>query len=165
MSDRDFGALREDLEALNIQEAVNAGIDQTVDRLADMNRAQLMAGFASDGTRLLPYRSPQYAQLKNMMNPEPGFGNPDFYLTGAFQARIRAERFGEVVEIASYDEKAPHLEGRESDVPFQNWDPDAKPSNAGADRIYGPTAENHNIYVTEDLEPLVIEAIRKQISL
>lgn len=153
--DRDFGDLQEALETLDIREEVYAAIDTTVDRLADMNRDQLLLGYTSNLTRLPRYASYSYAKLKNAMNPAPGIGNPDYYLTGAFQSRIRAERFGEEIEVASYDEKAPYLEARTGHGNAEE----------GADLMYGPTVENHNIYVEEDLEPEILDRIEKQLKL
>src|SRR4051812_39596366 len=101
--DRDFGDLMEALEELDLVEELNEAIDLTVDRLADLNREQLYQGFDSNHQRLPRYQSPTYALLKQEMNPAPGLYNPDYYLKGGFYARIRAERFGAEVEVASYD--------------------------------------------------------------
>lgn len=143
-----FGELLDNLNGMDLEEISKRALDETVDRIADLNREQLKAGFTSTGNRLRPYRSKNYAAVKNLMNPLPGLGNPDFLVTGAFHAKIQAERFGDNIGVHSYDQKAEDLEARD-----------------GADNIYGLTEDNHSKYVEEDLSPVYYREVRESLKL
>lgn len=70
--------------ALNPQQLLANAADKEPQLAADLNRQQLFQkGLKANGERLKPYRSDYYARRKNRMNPAPGFGNPDAYLTGS----------------------------------------------------------------------------------
>jgi hypothetical protein len=142
----DPGEYLSNLENMDLQAITERAIDKTLDRIADRNREQLYQGFTPTGGRLAPYRRRKYAAIKNEMNPLPGFGNPDFYLTGAFHRQIQAERVGDIVGVHSYDSKAPKLEDRD-----------------GADNIYGMGEEHHNEYVREDLSPVYYQEIAESL--
>ena len=78
--------------------------------IADLNREQLMDGVNKEGKKLRKYRSPKYAARKNRMNPIPGLGNPDLYLTGRFQEAMNVKLNSKTsFEIYSTDSKAPKL--------------------------------------------------------
>ena len=143
-----FGELLENINQMDLEEISRRSLDQTIDRIADLNREQLKQGITSTGGRLRPYRSRNYAIVKNQMNPLPGLGNPDFLVTGAFHAKIQAERFGDTIGVHSYDQKAESLEARD-----------------GADKIYGLIPENHNLYVEEDLTPVYLKEVRQSLKL
>lgn len=82
-----------------------------------LNREQLYQfGQASTGNKLKPYKRIRYARAKHHMNPSPGFGNPDFYVTGAFQKAIKVEELGGILRITSTDFKTPFLLKRDPDT-------------------------------------------------
>lgn len=56
--------------------------------MADLNRDRLKSGLRPDGRRYSKYKNKYYAKRKYEMNPVPGLGNPDFYLTGEFHKGI-----------------------------------------------------------------------------
>ncbi len=82
-------------QALRISQDHTVGaIELTAVQLADVNRKQLMTGRNADGDKVIPDYSKyggedSYAALKHSMNPVPGFGTPDLYLTGSFHKSIR----------------------------------------------------------------------------
>lgn len=78
--------------------------------IADYNRKQLFEeGVDSEGNKLKPYKRAKYARAKHAMNPLPGLGNPDDYLTGKFQKSILAIVKDKALVFESSDAKAPFL--------------------------------------------------------
>jgi len=77
------------MEAINLTAETEDAIQQNQVAIADLNREQLFKeGIDSTGKKLSKYKNEKYALKKNLMNPLPGLGNPDFYVTGAFQKSI-----------------------------------------------------------------------------
>lgn len=81
----------ENFQKLNIEKDVKVTIAQTVDSLKQLNIEQLKSGQTSEGGRFKHYRSKSYAEMKNQMNPEAGYGNPDLILTGYTVSTIRVD--------------------------------------------------------------------------
>ncbi len=50
------------------------------------------------------------------MNPLPGEGVPDLFLTGEFQRQMDVEISGNVIDVISKDEKGPELEDKYQDI-------------------------------------------------
>lgn len=71
-------------QRLDIDTEVINTIKSNAERMLTLNKEQLKEGFDKQGKRLREYRSDLYAQVKNRMNPLPGYGNPDLFKTGAF---------------------------------------------------------------------------------
>lgn len=71
-------------QRLDIDTEVINTIKSNSERMLTLNKEQLKEGFDKQGKRLREYRSDLYAQVKNRMNPLPGYGNPDLFKTGAF---------------------------------------------------------------------------------
>ena len=64
-------------------------ITDNPDELLNLERKQLFEmGEDSKGQKLKPYRNPKYARAKNELNPLPGLGTPDYYVTGDFQRSL-----------------------------------------------------------------------------
>lgn len=85
-------------------------LDDTSDKIAEANTRQLESGTDATGGKVGLYRSEVYAEMKNRMNPKPGFGVVDLRLTGSFYSRMVTNVVGENVITESTDEKAPELE-------------------------------------------------------
>lgn len=143
-----LGTMLEDLELLDLIGITETAISRTTDQMAQRNRDQLYQGFTSTGQRLRKYASPNYATVKQAMNPVPGYGNPDFFVTGQFYARLQAEVFGDIVGMHSSDSKAPYLEDRD-----------------GADNIYGLGEKQHEAYIDEDLAPVFYREVLEGLNL
>lgn len=76
-----------------------------------LNQKQLFEkSIDSDGNKLKEYRSSSYAARKNTINPLPGFGRPDLYVTGKFYKGFYAEVKGRRLTIGSNDAKSGGLE-------------------------------------------------------
>jgi hypothetical protein len=76
-------------------------------------RAQMKRGERGDGQKISPrYSSITYAIDKQRKNPSPGFGIPDLYDTGAFQAGIYIKFGNYNFTIGSNDSKSPDLEAK-----------------------------------------------------
>jgi hypothetical protein len=88
--------------------------------VANLNAEQLSKGISSTGTPFAPYRNEAYADYKHRKNPQPGYGNPDYILTGSFVSKIVATVSGDGYQITSTDEKTAELVNRDPDnSPFQ----------------------------------------------
>ncbi len=96
-------------QALNVESEAVTSIQRTEKDMAELNREQLAAGFDAQGDRLMPYRSRDYAEFKHQMNPEPGLGNPDLILTGAFVHSLRVRGQGKNIIFHASDIKADDL--------------------------------------------------------
>lgn len=125
------------LQSINMATIVSDSIEETTDDFIAENKKQLLAGYDSNGDRLLKYQSNKYARVKNEYNPLPGLGNPDLNLTGAFQARIEATLSGTTITELSTDSKGPELE--------QKYGP----------QIFGVGGEYKNNYLSESLGPQI----------
>ena len=93
----------ENFSKLNIDKEVKVSIGKTVESLKLLNIEQLKAGQTSKGSKFQKYRSRDYAEMKNQMNSEPGLGNPDLILTGAFVSSIQVDVGGDSLEITAND--------------------------------------------------------------
>lgn len=134
------------MQALNMPEIAAEAFTRVEDQYAEENKKQLFEGFDKHGDYLQEYKSPVYAEVKNRMNPLPGFGNPDFYVTGAFTNSRKITISGDQIITTFSDEKAPQLLARDPDI-----------NGLGG----GFKAE----FVSENLRPSFISTIREKTGL
>lgn len=107
------------LQGLNIQEATEEAVEMTAEEFVTFNTAQLYAGKNALGRPIAPgYAWETYADKKHAMNPKPGYGIPDAYLTGAFYSGFGiSAQGGQVIEDSDVEyadklfEKYDHLGG------------------------------------------------------
>lgn len=110
------------LRAVRVQDQRNEALQamaDTRDNYLQYQKHQLFTGFDSKEQRLLPYASKTYAEKKAAMNPLPGFGNPDFYLTGEFYRSFRADIDNEGFRLYATDpdqDKVSFLERRDPNI-------------------------------------------------
>ena len=72
------------VQSCRLKEEMPNLILSTSYEITTLNQEQLYAGQLSTGEQIQPeYASKYYAKKKNALNPEPGFGVPDIFLTGA----------------------------------------------------------------------------------
>ena len=90
-------------EELNTLVAI-AG-EKNKEELADLNVEQMNEGLRSDGKKIVPEYSPNYAKLK-------GFKTPNLKLTGDFHSGVFVERKGDKLLFDSSDEKTDKLESQ-----------------------------------------------------
>jgi hypothetical protein len=69
----------------NIESIAEESVSQASPSFVEAQKDQLLQGSNSAGESFRRYRNPDYAKMKNLMNPLPGLGNPDLKLTGQFQ--------------------------------------------------------------------------------
>lgn len=94
------------VESINLPDQVPVIIQETSDKAIELNRQQLYEkSVDKHEMKLLSYNWPNYAVMKNQMNPKPGFGHPDLYLTGSFQKAMFMKVEKETFEISSSDGK------------------------------------------------------------
>lgn len=98
--------------------------------LVDMNTEQIKQGRDSTGSSISPdYYSEDYAQMKNQMNPRPGFGVPDLFLEGDFQEGFFVEDAPEGWKVDSKDEKRNKLASKYGEEIFGNTPEDEEEFN------------------------------------
>ena len=92
--------------------------------MIDINRANMMQGFNTDGSEIGGYASYIYEQLKSRMNPKAG-GRVDLFLDGGYQGSMFVEIKGGKFKIESEDEKYSELTANYGDkhfgVPDKDW--------------------------------------------
>lgn len=112
-----ISSLSEKFKTLNTDKVIDESLNETKDEFKAINKSQLKAGKTNTGENVAPkYRRKKYALAKNQMNPLPGLGNPDLFLTGAFYEGIGVEVGKDVFDIISKDEKGPELENKYKDI-------------------------------------------------
>jgi len=107
-------------------------------------------GYRSDDRLISPmYRSEGYAEFKESINPKPGKGNPDLFVTGEFYNGlfVSFNKAAYTFTVANRDEKAPKLERKYGE------------------KIYGLNKENKGYFATEILKPKLIGKLRDQLGL
>lgn len=88
--------------------------EATMPNFVELQKNQLYHGLNQDGSKIgeeRPYRSRQYAKEKHAMNPLPGEGNPDLFLTGETYEGLKADVGDKAISIMSTDEKFEGLQG------------------------------------------------------
>lgn len=128
---------------IDIEAAIPELVQQKAYEIITLNQQQLYTGRKSTNAKITPkYAGVYYAKGKAAVNPMPGFGTPDLFVTGAFY-----KGFGVVVNSKEYtvnsnEEKASKLE-----------------LQYGSE-IYGLTKENKADFAINTLLPAVREYIR-----
>lgn len=135
------------IEAINVPDVADTIISVTEESLVETQRAQMMAGMASDGKKIGEYRQELYAIKKHAMNPGAGFPNVDLFYKGDFQEKITATVIGDELIIESYDYKAPALIAKYGE------------------RIFGLNEDFKNAYLTGSLRPAFIAHIESLVGL
>jgi hypothetical protein len=84
-----FERLRDAWASVDLVKEVTIIASNNTEKIAGYNKEQLYKeGEDSTGKKLRKYRSKKYARVKNQMNPAPGLGNPDLFVTGSFHESI-----------------------------------------------------------------------------
>lgn len=138
------------LDKVNIKSTIVMCLEQSQYEIIAFNRGQLHAGQDNTGGLIdRKYKRKQYALFKEELNPVPGYGTPDLYVSGNFYNGI-----GVVVNssqwnftISSSDSKAPKLELKYSTD------------------IYGLDPENTEYLSQEIIKPKIIDSLRNQLGL
>lgn len=93
------------------------------------------------------YKRQTYAEMKESMNPKPGLGNPDLFLTGEFynSLQFNINKSQMTFTVNSKDDKATKLEKKYGE------------------KIYGLNSENKGYFSNEILRPKIVSELRKAI--
>jgi hypothetical protein len=94
----------------NLEPIAESSISEVAPDFVEAQKAQLEQGNNSEGGSFRKYRNAVYAKEKNLMNPLPGYGNPDLKYSGNFYRGIKATVQGGKIVVESTDEKAQMLE-------------------------------------------------------
>lgn len=124
-------------------------IVDTKPELLQLNKDQLMnEGVDKNSKKLKSYASNSYAVRKNRMNPFPGLGTPDLYLTGGFQNSFTLR----INSKSSFDIYSTN--GKNNDLT----------KKYGKD-IFGLTTDSKTEYQREVMQPQLITEVRKILKL
>jgi len=97
-------------KSINLRQQVPILIEQDADTVTDLNKEQLYErSVDKNGAPLRLYGSVGYSLDKNRINPRPGFGRPDLYLTGAFYRGFNIRVTRNALTITSSDSKTSML--------------------------------------------------------
>ncbi len=97
---------------LNFKDEISKTMEDMAIEIADQNRAQLKKGQTAKGGKFKEYATDFWSVLKHRMNPIPGFGNPDLFVTGDFASLIKLQMsLSDSGEMFSEDPKNDRLEG------------------------------------------------------
>lgn len=143
------GDMLDALEGLDMKGIVMEVLEDNKEDYVKKNLEQLYSGLNPEGEKISPEYVPgPYRQKKARMNPAPGEGTPDFFLTGAMYDETEAEIEGEEIVIESSVDYAKYNEERWGDA-----------------EIWGLSPINHNEFVFEQLQPIIIEKVSEQTGL
>lgn len=149
------------VELIDPVRTVQLCIQSTSFEMVAFNCKQLESGLTSLDSTLQPYdpklkyygkqypeyKGDFYQVFKNKLNPKPGIGNPDLFLTGEFYKGIGVVVTPTEYTVNSTSENAPRLE-----IKYGS-------------EIYGLTPQNQGIYCEETLQPAIIASLVQQIGL
>lgn len=138
------------IQRIQVRPIIALCLEQSQYEVLSFNRGQLYMGEDNKGRLLSPmYRSQAYADFKESLNPKPGYGIPDLFVTGEFynsiQIKVNPSQF--TFTIFSENSKAPKLERKYG----QN--------------IYGLNEENKQYFGNEIIRPKIVAEFKKQIGL
>lgn len=114
---RSIKQLLDSVTSLDMDRIADDTLEGTKDEIADFNIDQLRHGISQSGEHFKPYQNEEYAEMKNRLNPLPGFGNPDYILTGDFSSRVEAKVTKEGFQLTSTDSKLEKLIERDPEDP------------------------------------------------
>lgn len=111
-------SLYEKVQAMNTDVIIEEAIEETAGSITEENKKQMLAGKTASGAVIGEYRNELYAEVKNRMNPLPGFGVPDLKLTGSFQSKMGTNVIGDSIITESTDTKNQKLREKYGDGIF-----------------------------------------------
>lgn len=80
--------------------------------MTNLLRAQLYEGTRGDGQKIGEYNNAGNADFKHDLNPLPGLGNVDLFITGAYYSRFQLEVGSSTYAFTNSDSKAGKLEAK-----------------------------------------------------
>lgn len=148
-------ALLDRLDVTDLKPIIVLCFDDSKYEGLQLIKGQLKQGKNQNNENFYFYESQPYSLDKEKLNPLPGFGRADFFVTGQFYEGIQM-----VVNSSQYnftifgtDQKTPRLEELISN---QGGEPDL---------IYGLDAENTEYLSQEILKPKIIAELKSQLGL
>jgi len=126
------------VQSIKLRDNLPVLIRNTSAEILTLNRFQLYNQSVDKNEEPLRlYGSLSYALEKNKMNPAPGFGRPDLYLTGSFQRAMYVEVNQTIIKVWSRDRKTDSLVAKYSD------------------EIFGMTSTSKGKYAQQTLHPAI----------
>lgn len=100
------------LERFDLDKEAEKVMNDSTEKLIQLNIEQQRSGIGADGQSLPRYRSIKYAQAKHARNPGAPFGVWDMWLTGRFQGAFKSFAKNGMYMIFSTDSKYDSLTQR-----------------------------------------------------
>jgi hypothetical protein len=139
------------LDKVEIKPVIFLCLEQSQYEWLGLNRGQLHDGQDNTGSLQSPlYASEQYALGKEEMNPVPGLGVPDFFVSGDYYNSIQVKVLRGEYSIYTYSNGSVPYSGKIE----ENW-----PRNYGLD----PT--NKAFFANEILKPKIVMELKKELGL
>lgn len=144
-----FGLL-DRLDVTEIKPVIVLCIEQSTYEWLGLNRGQLHKGTDNLGNLQSPqYAQEGYAEYKNQLNPVPGLGVPDFFVSGTYYNSIQMTVNANQYSIKTYSndsEVAPKIEAK--------WN-----------RNYGLNPENIAYFGNEIVLPKIVKELKSNLGL
>lgn len=107
---RSLNNMQQAVNQVNLETILQKSMEQNTETYLTQQKEQMSFAVNSKGETIGKYRSQAYAQKKNQMNPDAGFGNVDLKLTGSFYAGMEATAEASGMNIDSTDQKSKMLQ-------------------------------------------------------
>jgi hypothetical protein len=143
-------ALLDRLNATDIKPVIFLCLEQSQYEWLGLNRGQLHDGQDNTGSLQSPlYASEQYALGKEEMNPVPGLGVPDFFVSGDYYNSIQVKVLRGEYSIYTYSTGVDYSAKIEAKWP----------------RNYGLDTTNKAFFANEILKPKIVMELKKDLGL
>lgn len=103
--------MAERFRRLNLKEQVSKSVNENSDKMADLQREQLMKGLGSDGKSLLAYKddpffksqqsAEAYSRWKKRLHPESPEGISNMNITGYYHGEIKVLANGSQISVTN----------------------------------------------------------------
>jgi hypothetical protein len=110
-----FDDLIESVKAFDVEENIEEAVNDDPEAITMYNKQQLYnEGMGSNGSKIREYADARktrgYSEVKNRMNPNPGYGTPDIFFTGETYREMFAKMNKNELIISSLTPQTPKLE-------------------------------------------------------
>lgn len=105
-------ALYDRVNQVDLRNEVPRIITDTSFEIEALNKEQLYSGLSVDGLKIEPYKDNRYAEMKHTLNPLPGYGVMDFFVTGTFYKGFFVTVKMDAFIVDSRDSKTSRLENK-----------------------------------------------------
>lgn len=136
------------LKTIDVRESCIEAAVLTKDKIPPLIKGQLTQGKSGTGRKITPlYKNASYARKKYRMNPVPGYGVPDLYLSGGYYDTLDAKVDPEGITV-------------ESDKPYARY---VDENYSG--EVTKMARDSKEVFIEESYSPALADVIEKQTGL